>query len=100
MNEYTARKLIVQAVGGSGKIGTERQFWATVLTALKGSFSAANNESEFWRKFADHLKTKLAPLPADQTVIEDGDVIEGTGGSFTVTVAGGVVTGGTWTPAE
>lgn len=97
MNEYSARKLIAQAVGGSGKIGTEKQFWTTVLTALNGSFSSANNEHEFWRKFADHLETFVAPLlDPDSAVVEDGDVIAGTGGDFTVTVENGVITGGTW----
>lgn len=96
MNEMTARKLMVQAVGGSGKIGTEKQYWTTVLTALNGSFSSANNEHEFWRKFASLLGGKLAPLPATQTIVSNGDVLPGTGGDFTVVVSGGEVTGGTW----
>lgn len=98
MNEYTARKLIAQAVGATGKIGTEKQFWTTVLTALNGGFSSANNEHEFWRKFANHLSNWNGNLSPTQTIVENGDVLPGTGGDFTVTVAGGVVTGGTWTP--
>jgi hypothetical protein len=96
MNELQARKLMLDAVGGTGKISNEKTYWTAVLTALNGSFSSANNEHEFWRKFASHLSDKLAPLPATQTVIENGDVLPGTGGDFTVVVAGGVVTGGTW----
>lgn len=93
MNEYTVRKLIAQAVGGSGKIGSERDFWATVLTALKGSFSAANNESEFWRKFADHLSDKLAPPPPTQTIVATGETVTIGGTTYTFTVAGGNITG-------
>ena len=98
MNEYVARKLIAQAVGATGKIGTEKQFWTTVLTALNGSFSSANNEHEFWRKFASHLSTWNGNLSDTQTIVENGDILPGTGGDFTVVVAGGAVTGGTWTP--
>lgn len=98
MNEYTIRKLIVQAVNGSGKIGTERQFWATVLTALKGSFSAANNESEFWRKFADHLGDKLAPLPPTETVVATGDSITIGETTYTFTVSGNTITNVTASP--
>jgi hypothetical protein len=96
MNEFIARRLIAQAVGATGPIGTEKQFWTTVLTGLNGSFSSANNEHEFWRKFASHLKTKLTPLPANQAVVTNGDVIDATDGDFTITVANNVVTGGTW----
>lgn len=99
MNELEARKLIAQAVGATGKIGTEKQFWTTVLTGLNGSFSSANDEHEFWKKFADHLSNWDGGLTATQAVVDNGDAIAGTGGTFTVTVAGGVVTGGTWTPA-
>lgn len=97
MNELTFRKLIVQAVRTTGKIGNDRQFWTTVLTGLKGSFASANNEHEFWRKFSSLLSTKLTPLPATQAVVSNNQEITGTGGKFKVTVAGGVVTGGTWT---
>jgi len=40
-----------------------------------------------------------APSPT-QAIVTDGQVIEGTGGAFTVSVAGGVVTGGTWEADE
>jgi len=99
MNEYTSRRLIAQAVGApnGALIGTEKKFWTTVLTALNGGvFSSANNEHEFWRKFASLLSGKLAPLPDTQTIISNGDVLPGTGGDFTVVVSGGEVTGGTW----
>lgn len=92
MNEYTARRLIAQAVGGSGKIGTEKQFWTTVLTALHGSFSSANNEHEFWRKFADHLGNWQPTLPDDQLIVEDGDDVTVGGSTYTFTVSGGAIT--------
>lgn len=37
-------------------------------------------------------------LPEDQVIVEDGDTIVVTGGSVVVTVAGGAITGGTYTP--
>lgn len=85
MNEYSARKLIAQAVGGTGKIGTEKQFWTTVLTGLNnGTFSSANNEHEFWRKFASLL--------SDVGKVHDGDEITIGESTYTFTVADGVVT--------
>lgn len=36
-------------------------------------------------------------LPENQAIVEDGDTIQVTGGSVVVTVAGGVITGGTYT---
>lgn len=97
MNEYTSRRLIAQAVGATGKIGTEKQFWTTVLTGLNnGVFSSANNEHEFWRKFANHLSNWNGNLADTQTIVSNGDVLPGTGGDFTVVVSGGEVTGGTW----
>lgn len=94
MNEVIARRLIAQAVGASGPIGTEKQFWTTVLTGLNGSFSSANNEHEFWRKFANHLASALTPvpLPDDQTVVEDGDAVTIGPDTYTFTVAGNAIT--------
>ena len=34
MNEVQARKLLVQALGGTGPINNDRQFWTTVLTLI------------------------------------------------------------------
>lgn len=96
MNEYKARVGLVKALGATGPIGNERQFWTTVLTALKGSYASARTEHEFWSKFNTLLAAKVAPLPATQTIVENGDVLPGTGGDFTVVVSGGAVTGGTW----
>lgn len=98
MNELTARRLVAQAVGATGKIGTEKQFWTTVLTGLKGSFSSANNEHEYWRKFADHLADKLAPLPATQTIVSNGQQVVIGPSTYTFTVAGGVITNIVVTP--
>lgn len=100
MNEYVSRRLIAAAVGApaGSTIGTEKKFWTTVLTALNdGVFSSANNEHEFWRKFASLLGDKIEPLnDPDKSIVEDGQAIEGTGGTFTITVEDGVITGGTW----
>lgn len=92
MNELNARRLIAQAVGATGKIGTEKQFWTTVLTGLNGSFSSANNEHEFWRKFASLLKSQLTPLPATSTVVANGDAVTIGDDTYTFTVAGGEIT--------
>lgn len=100
MNELQAKRQLVEALGGTGPINNDRQFWATVLTALKGSFASANTEHEFWGKFAKLLGDKVGPLPATQAVVSNNQDIEGTGGTFKVTVSGGNVTGGTWTPDE
>lgn len=91
MNEYTSRRLIAQAVGATGKIGTEKQFWTTVLTGLNnGVFSSANNEHEFWRKFAAHL--------SDVGKVFDGDEITIGGSTYTFEVTDGVITDITVTP--
>ncbi len=95
MNEYTSRRLIAQAVGApnGALIGTEKKVWTTVLTALNGGvFSSANNEHEFWRKFADLLGDELAPLPATQTVVSNGQAVTIGGSTYTFTVAGGAIT--------
>lgn len=94
MNELTSRRLIAQAVGATGKIGTEKQFWTTVLTGLNGSFSSANNEHEFWRKFANHLATSLTPtpLPEDQAIVEDGGTVTIGENTYTFTVADNEIT--------
>lgn len=85
MNEYTARRLIAQAVGATGNIGTEKKFWTTVLSALNNDvFSSANNEHEFWRKFAAHL--------GDVGKVFDGDAIVIGPTTYTFTVVDGVIT--------
>lgn len=99
MNEVIARRLIAQAANATGPIGTEKQFWTTVLTGLNnGVFSSANNEHEFWRKFAALMKTRLTPLPANQRIITSGQKIimpQATGtytDGYTFTVSGGNIT--------
>jgi len=37
-------------------------------------------------------------LEADQVIVENGQVIAGTGGDFTITIAANAITGGTWVP--
>lgn len=92
MNEFIARRLIAQAVGASGPIGTEKQFWTTVLTGLNGSFSSANNEHEFWRKFANHLANWNGGLTDEQTIVNDGDSVTIGGDTYTFTVEDGEIT--------
>lgn len=99
MNEVQARKLFVQALGGTGPINNDRQFWTTVLTALNnGVFASANDEHEFWAKFADLLPDWTGGLAANQAIVTNGQVIAGTGGDFTIAVSNNTITGGTWTP--
>ena len=92
MNELEARKLMLDAVGGTGKVSNEKTYWTAVLTAMNGSFSSANTEHEFWRKFAAQLKAATAPLPATQTVVSNGQAVTVGGSTYTFTVAGGVIT--------
>jgi hypothetical protein len=97
MNEIQAKRALVEALGGTGQINNDRQFWTTALTALNnGVFASANNEHQFWAKFAQLLPAWTGGLSPTQAIVSNGDVIAGTGGDFTVTVAGGVITGGTW----
>lgn len=97
MNEYQARQSIVAAFGGDGPIGNEKQFWSSLLTAINGTATSARDEHDFWTKLAEAIPGFVPNLPTE-AVISDGEEIAGTGGTFTVTVANGVVTGGTWTP--
>lgn len=93
MNELQARRLLVEALNGSGPIGNDRDFWTTVLTALNGGvFSSANNEHEFWGKFATGIANYQPPIPSNQAVVTDGDILSATGGTVTITVVNNVAT--------
>lgn len=93
MNELQARRLLVEALGGTGPIGNDRDFWTTTLTALNGGvFSSANNEHEFWGKFATGLASYQPDLPSNVGVVEDGDILNVDGGTVTITVTDNVVT--------
>lgn len=97
MNELQAKRQLIEALGGTGPFNNDRQFWTTVLTALNnGVFASANNEHEFWGKFAKLLPDWSGGLSPTQAIVSNGQTIAGTGGDFTVTVAGGAITGGTW----
>jgi hypothetical protein len=99
MNEIQAKRLLVEALGGTGQINNDRQFWTTVLTALNnGAFASANNEHQFWAKFADLLPDWTGGLASNQAIVTSGDELAGTGGTYTPTITNNVVTGGTWTP--
>lgn len=100
MNELQAKRLLAQAVGATGPINNDRQFWTTILTALNGGeFASANNEHQFWARFATLLGEWEGNLAANEAVVTSGQALTGTGGTFTPTVVNNVVTGGTWTAA-
>lgn len=88
MNELQARRLLVEALGGTGPIGNDRDFWTTTLTALNGGvFSSANNEHEFWGKFATGLASYQPDLPDDQSIVTDEDSSDLYGAEGTTSLA-------------
>jgi hypothetical protein len=98
MNEFQARAALIEALGGDGSYGNERDFWTSVLTALNnGAHATANNAPEFWAKFADLLPAWQGGLAANQAIVTSGDELPGTGGTYEPVIEDNVVTGGTWT---
>lgn len=84
------RREIIEAIGGAGLIGNEKQFWNTLLTSLGYAGPAVATETAFWRAFVTAIGDYSPALPDDQAVVEDGDTFAATGGTVTISVAGGV----------
>lgn len=98
---YEVIVMNVANTNGSNGYGEGRPVPADAIIHVGAEIPAEylDDEDEPIYEVIDPDNIPVHILPATDAVVSNEQVISGTGGTFTVTVANGVITGGTWTPA-